>query len=158
MQPKILFLDVDGVLNCQSDWNGPFADGFNTLDPAKCDRLARIVKETNAIVVLSSTWRLHADLGLVKLNEWLNQRGVFIHSHTKDGYKEWGHLSMRGHEIDLWLKDHSQEFPNPRFVILDDNSDMLADQMLWFVQTDWNVGLTDELADQAIRLFNLNTI
>lgn len=151
---KLLFLDVDGVLNCQSDWTGPHADNFATLDPAKCDRLAKIVRETGATVVLSSTWRLFPGPALEKLTAWLLERGVAIHSHTLDLTREFGHGMIRGHEIARWMASNAAKFPNPRFVILDDDSDMNKDQLPFFVQTNFKTGLTDELTNKAISILN----
>ena len=151
---KLIFLDVDGVLNCQSDWTGPNEDSFATLDPAKCDRLARIVRETGATVVLSSTWRLFPGPALDKLNAWLLERGVTIHSRTQDLTGEFGHSMIRGHEIARWMEDNATKFPNPRFVILDDDSDMNKDQLPFFVHTSFKTGLTEALAEQAIAILN----
>lgn len=151
---KLLFLDVDGVLNCASDWQGPHADSLATLDPAKCDQLARIVRETGATVILSSTWRLFPGPARDKLVRWLMTRGVIIFSQTQDLTSEFGHSMIRGHEIARWMADHATKFPNPRFVILDDDSDMNKDQFPFFVQTSMKTGLTADLADKAISILN----
>ena len=156
---KIIFLDVDGVLNCQKTWTGPHADSFATLCPDMCDRLKRIVDETNATVVLSSTWRLFEGKGLTKLREWLDARGITIHSQTKDLSMQigWGNVrACRGDEIALWLEEHEDEFPRleREFVILDDDSDMLPSQKPNFVHTSFKDGLTEAHAKKAIRLLN----
>ncbi len=52
MFKKILFLDVDGVLNQHSK---PGEDGG--LDPVKVENLAWLVKKTGCKIVLSSAWR-----------------------------------------------------------------------------------------------------
>jgi len=150
---KIIFLDVDGVLNCAATWDGPHADGFDTLDPAMCDNLAQIVRATQAIVVLSSTWRLYDDTGLAKLTVWLAERDITIHSHTKDLSLTDPHVS-RGKEIALWLDEHEEEFPRleRNFVILDDMTDMLHSQKSSFVHTSNKDGLTQAHVDKAIKI------
>ena len=153
---KIIFLDVDGVLNCTTDWSGPNDDGPATLDPVKCDMLARIVRETDAVVVLSSTWRLIPGRALDKLTAWLLKRNVTIHSYTKDLTSELGHCMIRGYEIARWMQNNANQFPNPRFVILDDDDDINQNQLPFFVQTSMKTGLTPELADKAIAILNQN--
>ena len=52
---KVIFLDIDGVLNCAKTPNPrklPYI-----VDPRLLRRFARLVKRTKAKVVLSSTWR-----------------------------------------------------------------------------------------------------
>jgi hypothetical protein len=149
---KIIFLDVDGVLNCKKTWSGPHKDGMATLCPDMCDRLGDIVKQTKAIVVLSSSWRLMKDSNQYrKLVSWLAKRDISIHSHTK-----WLSSKDRGHEIAAWLEDHEHEFPRKEvtFVILDDDSDMLYWQRSSFVHTSFKDGLTERHAAKAIRILN----
>ncbi|GAB9477087.1 hypothetical protein Gpo141_00014146, partial [Globisporangium polare] len=74
--PPVLLLDVDGVLNLRvtttssgsssplggvaSSASGSAADGFSELHGSLLQRLAGVIRATNARVVLSSTWRLDA--------------------------------------------------------------------------------------------------
>ena len=152
---KLIFLDVDGVLNASKTWQGPHADSLNTLDPAMCDVLGHIVKETGATVVLSSTWRLHPH-SLPKLHKWLEERGVHIHSHTRDLCSEHGHRNTRGHEIQRWVDDHTHLLSEDvRLVILDDDSDFNEDQLPFHVKTDFmGDGLTAQHAEWAISILN----
>lgn len=55
MPSKIIFLDIDGVLNC--DTSKSRCGRYIGIDRDKTQRLARIVKETNAAIVLTSTWK-----------------------------------------------------------------------------------------------------
>lgn len=50
---KVIFLDVDGVLTHEDYLNGVEED----LDREKITFLKQIVEETDAKIVLSSTWR-----------------------------------------------------------------------------------------------------
>lgn len=53
MPEKIIFLDVDGVLNYSHYTN----DATNDIDPAKVQMLADLCDKTNAKVVITSSWR-----------------------------------------------------------------------------------------------------
>lgn len=53
MPEKIIFLDVDGVLNCRDYIN----DETNDIDPLKVQMIADLCDKTNAKVVITSSWR-----------------------------------------------------------------------------------------------------
>ena len=100
-------------------------------------------QETNSVVVLSSTWRLNKTLIEIQ-NILINSGATFeIIGKTKfTGYE-------RGTEISLWLKENINteehgcfSFDFYRYVIIDDDSDMLLDQATNFFQTDKYSGLT----------------
>ena len=55
---KVIFLDVDGVLNDQM-WLHLLMD--SEIDEVRVARLAEIVKATDAKIVLSSSWRVLVD-------------------------------------------------------------------------------------------------
>lgn len=124
---KVLFLDIDGVLNSEATtvhWNG-----FTGVDKELSTRLLNWLEGRGIDVVLSSTWRRHDDM-LDGLREaglaWIG-RTPFLNT-------------IRGMEIKSWLEDH-KGFEN--YAILDDSDDMLSEQMSRFVQTDYRVGLQD---------------
>lgn len=158
---KILFLDVDGVLN--SEWStlsywyrlgrvGVHCD-VDTLCPLACASLRLIMEscpDTN--IVVSSTWRLFDSL------EWLQKmlldqcgippaRVIDITPALR---------GERGHEIQKWLDDNTKhEVLMPKyqvddFVIVDDDSDM-AHLMDKLVQTDSRLGLTIIKAREIIE-------
>lgn len=56
----------------------------------------------------------------------------------------------RGKEIAAWLS----KYPNPveRYVIIDDDTDMLEDQMANFVKTDPMFGLTVDDCNKIIKI------
>src|SRR4051812_18579144 len=58
---KILFLDVDGVLN-RVGTKERCPNGCIGVEPDLCARLERVVSSTGCSIVLSSTWRLHPDI------------------------------------------------------------------------------------------------
>eukprot|EP00456_Euglypha_rotunda_P055008 TRINITY_DN4460_c0_g2_i2.p1 TRINITY_DN4460_c0_g2~~TRINITY_DN4460_c0_g2_i2.p1 ORF type:complete len:159 (-),score=5.10 TRINITY_DN4460_c0_g2_i2:544-975(-) len=120
---KILFLDVDGVLN----------DGFRGhafLLEERLSHLKRIFTATNCKIVLSSNWRLfpeYRDVLLPKLRDYgVIEKDVF--GMTPD--LDLDHLPMRPREILQWIRDHTSVCPwKPQhathvtqFVVLDDRS------------------------------------
>ena len=163
---KVIFLDVDGVLNSERSTlaggarlrsgnyeNDPYYKKFThaTIDPVACDLVNRVIREIDAKIVLSSTHRMHFNDGPDKLDlikDYLTYLGV--DGDACIGYTERLH-AKRGAEIQLWLNDHGQEVTH--YVILDDSSDMLDHQMPFFVRTDPDVGVSSENYRTMTRLF-----
>ena len=52
---KVIFLDIDGVLNCIYTKEEIYS--FTFVSPQKIELLKQLVERTGAAVVLSSTWR-----------------------------------------------------------------------------------------------------
>jgi hypothetical protein len=138
----VLFLDVDGVLNQCGHHQEVLTE--------KASLLARIVLETQCRIVVSSTWRLYEELR-DRLTELLRAHGLSISDWTPsiDRRTDTGiYLATeRGEEIQLWLDENPDA---PRFVILDDHADM-AHLSAHLLQTESSTGLTDVLAEEAIR-------
>lgn len=142
---KIIFLDVDGVLNMHG------SGGLFTLNKKRLRLLEEIVIATDARIVVSSTWRNDSS-HMKKLLNTLGYRGIKIIGVTENlGKSSTGDRYYRGHEIQKWLNEHSCI---EQYVILDDDSDMLDSQLRNFVQTDGTIGLTDTLAYRAIYILN----
>jgi hypothetical protein len=176
----VLFLDIDGVLNSEAHMRRlddqhrqlGHTDPTRPQHETRCEcyrlecqidrdaitRLNRLVAETGAKIVVSSSWRKLLDPP--ELYRVLVSHGLVaeIIGETPDGHKDpemlatFGHIEriFRGHEIDLWLKQHPEV---ERFVILDDASDMEMHKNR-LVQTDCEEGLLDEHVDLAIRMMS----
>lgn len=144
---KILFLDVDGVLNSHK------TGGRYALKRACLKRLEKIVKETGCDIVLSSTWRKDA-YALKRLRRVLKYRNIFIKDITPD-FSDVHHL-VRGDEIHEWMVRHltRAEWGTIKIAILDDDSDMLDFQLKDFFQTDGEYGMTDTIAYRVIYHLN----
>ena len=52
---KVVFLDIDGVLNEEKSRSR--CCGYKGIDDKKVENLAKIIKTTNAAIVLISTWK-----------------------------------------------------------------------------------------------------
>ena len=175
---KFLFLDVDGVLNSVDWWKrrpsreewsasmGISLEEFGSnrldwalrnIDPDAVAQLNRIVAETGAIVVVSSTWRTMYPLHKL---EWLLRRRGFEHHLIGSTPCKWDMPAseslivtalVRGDEIAAWLALFGGLVSPEQIAILDDDSDM-GPFMDRLVKTDHDVGLTRERADRAIEL------
>ena len=146
---KIIFLDVDGVLNCRTDFNG---STYYVLDPKKIKRLHRIIRKTNAEIVLSSTWRKFP-----KMLEFLKKHDVNYIDVTIDLNMPSARIGLRGAEIEHWINNNSVI---EKYVIIDDEDDFLPFQKEFFVKTewlDWNKkpgGLQAKHVKKAIEILN----
>lgn len=137
---KLLFLDVDGVLNTTR------SKSLYSLSKPLLRRLEGIVRDTNCRIILSSTWRKDAH-ALRVLKRALKYRGVRI-----QGFTPVIHNKSRGHEIEAYLTDCPYLYS--RYAILDDNSDMLDTQLPNFFQTDEDYGLTETIAYRVVYHLN----
>ncbi len=142
---KVLFLDVDGVMNAlpkeysYADWPGKH------YEPECVERLNKITRETGAKIVLSSTWRL----GRVgkEVQRFFNEWGVEspIYDRTSRAAGE-AHLA-RALEISKWVSENKPD----KYVAVDDmNMKDLVPQRL----TNGMVGMTDEDAEWLIEYLN----
>lgn len=114
------------------------------IDPRAVKRLNRITDATKAKIVVSSTWRSDSNL-----QEVFTLVGIKEPIYDVTPYMRSRH---RGSEIQEWLDKQTEPY---RYVILDDDSDMLDCQLPYFIQTDWlKWGLSDEDVEQAIHILN----
>jgi hypothetical protein len=143
---KVIFLDIDGVLNSTSSyiayggypWPDTDRDKFQWVS---VKLLQKLIEKTDAKVVLSSTWRDHVDL-----KEFSDFLGVDIIGRTRGSIGD----QPRGVEIAEWIELNAPS--DFKYVILDDNSDMLEDQMDNFVFTDEDIGFMYRDYKQALRI------
>lgn len=143
MMMRIVFLDIDGVLNSRAFYDRVGFIPRPPLDPEAIARLDRICRETDARVVLSSAWR--GDLQTVR---WLHERGLGAPIIGRTGWASF--TGNRGSEIAEWIRSQAQH-PIESFVILDDGDDM--DHLLpYLIQTSHDTGLLDDHVDRAIAM------
>jgi alpha-amylase/alpha-mannosidase (GH57 family) len=142
---KIIFLDVDGVLNTPKTIK---KFGFDFIDNILVALVARIVRETEAKIVLSSTWRVQEkDKNIVI--QALSQHGLELFDCTpvierSGGWTEGGWV-RRNEEIQAWLNNNQAQ----KFAILDDFDDACIEGS--FFQTDENIGLTVPITEKIIE-------
>lgn len=114
---KVIFLDIDGVLN--SERYIQECDGYGiVIDPSKMVLLKQIVDATGAKIVLSTSWREHwskddtqCDSTGVLMNSIFGAYGLQIFDKTPQLH------TRREEEIRNWLDEHPEV---ENFVVLDD--------------------------------------
>ena len=151
---KIVFLDIDGVLN-HVRMTDKIGEGLDVVSKSAVDIFNDFTDETDAKVVISSTWRhvrgrTHEDLvallrSLGLTGDIIGQTPVLRERH-----------SLRGNEIYGWLKENEalvgREFN--RYVIIDDDSDMLLWQARNYVSVDNYTGITPNTTYKAKRILD----
>lgn len=174
---KVLFLDIDGVLNSEN-WfayriycvknnmvnilmNFVDTDDRNIkhkltmLDDRAIANLNRIIEETGCKVVLSSSWRSPNESENIFTQDLLKLKGFKYEFYDVTPRLWFSDFSIRrGEEIKFWLDKESEKHEIESFVILDDDSDMLPEQMNNFIHVDGQVGLTDRDVLTAIEILN----
>ena len=147
MSEKILFLDIDGVLNSKFFYKYIFKreNGYSRLDPYCVILVKKLVYEFSLKVVISSTWRVGAMERLVKE---LNENDLVNQLH-KDWLTPVVRPACRGKEIDLWLNNHPEI---TEYIILDDNQNVFDHHLSRFVQTSAFMGMVQESYYQARNL------
>ena len=111
--PRVIFLDIDGVLAPIRHW-----DRYGDLDPACIRVLNEIVAHARADIVVSSTWRYGRSVD--ELQALLAAQGFTgrVIDTTPIGVPG----AARGDEIAAWLAAHVVD----GYVIIDDHLDMGA--------------------------------
>jgi hypothetical protein len=141
---KVLFLDIDGVLNRRGTVErcGPYTG----VDMALANQFTDWLKKYPEVsVVLSSAWRL-SFLEQYDGKEHLHAAGIYWIDETPFLYDD------RGCEIELWLKDRPWV---TEFAILDDMNDM-GSVLPYLVQTETDIGLTPAHLDVVERILRLH--
>ncbi len=173
---RILFLDVDGVLN-SADWmrrrpkrptgledvaETPIDHEIRSIDPDAVAALDAIVAQSGARVVVSSSWR--AMTPLTRLNHALLYRGFtgILLGATPEADQirrkgerlgvEFASRPGRGAEIRAWLDLLPPGLVgDDEYVVLDDEEVAVPHGRLF--QTDYTIGLTTDHVDQVVAMF-----
>lgn len=145
---KAIFLDFDGVITIPPRWY---------LKADKIKYIKRIVDETGAKIIVSSSWRMDTVEETRKSMIYKEKRCprnkmlYWLIDNIYDVTPWVGLGNGRGGEIQQWLNDHP-EFDN--YVILDDDHDMWDSQLYHFVQTNYEDGITEVETVRAIKVLN----
>ena len=159
---NVIFLDVDGVLNSKfwdNEHQREISEGkYVDVDSVKL--FSKLVKKTDAKVILHSGWRFWFD-DEMKPNraeakffvDVMKKEGVFISGVTPDLTTEEIRKAkkfslVKADEILQWLKDN----PTDNWLVIDDldlhNSEIASHQ----IKTDAEVGLTENDVEKALNL------
>lgn len=156
---KIIFLDIDGVLNSSQykrKIGSKFDDPRYQIDPFAVKRLNGIIAATNAKIVISSTWRLSF---IYAANALQKMQDCFMDYEINDivdftpqilASDETPLISFRGDEIKEWLETN-KDISN--FVVLDDidMSNDFGNKMILTFEED---GLQDHHVLQTVSVLN----
>jgi hypothetical protein len=126
---KVIFLDIDGVLNSDSTPNPrkfPYI-----VDDRLLARFRELVSRTGATVVLSSTWRVDP----------VGRLAAEFYKVPFDDICPDVPNAPRCEEMQSWLRQHPEV---TRYAVLDDDDDCLDELPLF--QPSSRTGLTEEIA------------
>jgi hypothetical protein len=153
---KILFLDIDGVLNSDSYDRRRDLSILSNIDESRLPLLKSIVDETSAKIVLTSSWRKHwnSDENLC------DESGIYItNTFAKFGLKIYDKIpdlgyNKRREEVKAWLARTTE--PIESYVILDDNAFFWEELYEHLVKTNprFGSGLEKEHCEKAIEILN----
>ena len=163
---KVLFLDIDGVLNterqhwhCQMNGIEPIDRFGYAFNPKAVANLANILTETGAEIVISSSWK---SIGLANIVDMWEYRGLpgkiidttpntvsdeFLLNANLDDMEL---LPIRGMEIKEWLTNRGKQVSH--YAIIDDESGMLPEQQSHFVQTNPQFGITKKDVEKVTNI------
>lgn len=138
---KLIFLDIDGVLNSIVFQEIKELKGVNSLDclgkaeknidPNNLDLLRLLVEETQAKLVISSTWR--KDIFIIGSAQTEEEKtSVFKNMFALFGWENAPIIGItpklngfRGHEVATYLEEINKITPVEDYLILDDDSDFI---------------------------------
>jgi hypothetical protein len=155
---RLVFLDVDGVLNSILFWLKQRSKGISSincmcepiknLDPHCVDLLHIFINNTNSKIVLTSTWR--KDPKFFFNNETEEEKIKIIKSWFKKfGWKDFPLIGLtpnlsgfRGEEVATYLDNSKEEIDD--YIILDDSDDFIQSFNTIPIHTLDKIGLIDE--------------
>ena len=162
---KVIFLDVDGVLNSEDLFVKHRKEGkSNSADIMELDDIAltylqRLVENTDAKIVLSSSWRIGGmeTVYMKNLKRQLANKGLEIFDcTTTKSYDGYGNRLYRGDQIKIWIEEYNSNHTNKvdKFAILDDDSDMGEYINTNFVHTTWKHGMEEKHYLQVLEMLS----
>lgn len=155
---KIIFLDIDGVLNADCDFGGrkkpnPFVTDdygrqYNGICISHLKVLKEIVDRTDAKIVLTSTWKTDYEEYLMnhrnRVGKYLYNKfeKVGLRIYMTTAKYDFAEHTARGYEIKRYLEEHPEV---ENYIIIDDVAfrDFFGDLLKHLYQTDEEYGLCD---------------
>lgn len=156
---RVLFLDIDGVLNTD----------HRTIDPELCAKVERVLDDAEAVIVLSSAWRTMIEAPMGTVEHYNEARALLVGNgmterlfesiisqtenltEWKAGWVVGNERGHRAHEILDWLGTWKDQVDS--WAVVDDMG-------LWVdglpagrtVITSGRTGITDADADELILI------
>ena len=148
---KIL-LDFDGVMVTTPTWQkvDHLEDGFMAFNESCVEKLAKVLSQTSADIVLTTTHRIHYNE--IEWQQILYNRGIITGRISKvNTAGNFTDLSIRCLEVLEWVSAH----PNENYVIIDDDKslrDLPIEIKSRWVETEFHQGLTTKGSEQALNI------
>jgi HAD domain in Swiss Army Knife RNA repair proteins len=147
----LILLDIDGVMVPANSWKKPefLNDGFPVFSHKATQALQRIISETSAAILLTTSHK-----SSYEIKEWKNifkLRGIKVNKINRLS-ENTNHLN-RKEEIINWFNAKNGIYED--FIIIDDDKSLNALPKLLknkLIQTSASIGLTDELANKALKI------
>lgn len=147
----LILLDIDGVMVLANSWKKQefHDDGFPMFSVKSVQALQKIISETNATVLLTTSHK--AKYSIPKWRNIFKSRGINVSGITRLTKND-ERLNRKDEILNWYQSNHKSD---EHFVIIDDDKLLngLPDTIKGnLVLTSSSVGLTDELADNAISI------
>ncbi|QQE81212.1 HAD domain-containing protein [Alicyclobacillus sp. SO9] len=143
---KVIFLDIDGVLVTSRHFVQSQKYFGHEFDPVCVENLKLILSQTNAKIVVSSSWR--EGRTLKNLEAIFDANGL---ENCLVGQTPLLEFGTREDEIQTYIDEmRGTEFEVQQFVIIDDEEEMNR-LVSHLVRTDFQTGLTSETVLSAVE-------
>lgn len=132
-----IFLDIDGVLNKESDWKRKFSLDNHCLDALAMLYDASHHTYSSVFLILTSTWRTGvskdgSNIQIEELEKTLKIRGMCLHGITPTSNK------TRQQEIEYYIRRNNVT----HYIILDDDPSLFPEpENINLYVTDYKTGL-----------------
>lgn len=155
---KVIFLDIDGVLNSAGFQE---ENKYDLIDRKNEALIKRLIDRTGAAVVLSSGWKLWFDDGMRPTTEKaaglynvLCEYGIALFDKTPDFSteeirKNRTFSKVKAKEIKAWLSNHTGI---ESYAVIDDMDLKDGDIAARTVRTNGNKGFSEEDIHRAIKI------
>ena len=157
---KVIFLDIDGVLNSEEFLNN---NQNGIIDRNNVNILKNIIDRTGAVIVMSSGWKLWFDDNMMPkdgysqyLYDIFLEFGIKLFGKTPDfsteeirTKKTFSHVKAK--EIIAWLTKHESTY---KYVVLDDLDLKHEEINSHLVMTNAQIGITEADARRVINMIN----
>jgi hypothetical protein len=145
----VILLDIDGVMVPANSWKRPefLSDRFPVFSPKSVEALQKVISATGADLLLTTSHK--NNYTVEQWHEIFSARGLDVHKINRLSNSG----SNRKEEILNWYKSKKNALIN--FVIIDDDkllNDLPGNIKANLVLTSPSIGLTDELANNAIAI------
>ncbi len=157
---KVIFLDIDGVLNTEESWDN---NENEIIDRNNVKIFKSVIDQTGAVVVMSSGWRLWFDENMMPedgysqyLYDILCEFNIKLFGKTPDfstaeirTRKTFSHVKAK--EIIAWLNEHETV---DKYIVLDDLDLKNEEINSHLVRTNPQFGITEDDAQRIIEMLN----